>query len=210
MGIDIPINIYQRLAFIKERPSMFVGSKSLTPLYHYLNGYIDGARATLANAGFPDFEWFSSWVKGLEKSGYDLSAGWLHHILAVCGNDEGKALERFFELLEEFKNTKPVCEIQQITDNQRIFYKHSHGSYWMNVYEKTCAIVIWRLVPGRTYWILCLDSGGNALAEYPIDNRVQAIQGINFNFAISKEWEKMSTEQSLLFLTNIYGQKIQE
>jgi phosphoribosylanthranilate isomerase len=100
-------NIYDLLDAIQPRPALFFGKKSIVRLNAFLNGYF------FASKDFEiDFDWkkfhsisFQNYIA--KHFDWDESTvGWANIILEECNNDEEKAFDLFFALLEEFKLEK--------------------------------------------------------------------------------------------------------
>ncbi|MEC4818115.1 MAG: hypothetical protein SAK29_33315 [Scytonema sp. PMC 1069.18] len=94
---------YKLLEWIKKRPGMYLGSASITRLDMLLRGYSLAKR----EVGLPpteqeqNFDGFQSWVQ--ERYGVKSNQSWAKIIL-FYSTDEQEALERFFELFEEYLN----------------------------------------------------------------------------------------------------------
>ncbi len=102
-----PINIYEVLMPIMLRPQMYFGKKSVWDLSNFLLGFeyaIDFSNSDF-NTGF-FFSEFETWALqkliGKDESPYRL----IGVIQQKCNNDEEKAFDLFFALLEEFKLEK--------------------------------------------------------------------------------------------------------
>ena len=97
--------IYQAIEVIRKRLGMYLGELSISKLETFLNGY----RMALndleekAYAIFPlPLRFFHDYVAfRYHYSGS--SSGWKNMILDQVDHDEGKGLDLFFELLDEFK-----------------------------------------------------------------------------------------------------------
>ena len=95
------IELYDLLQRIKERPAMYLGSRSITCLNAFLNGYL-GARHDM---GVPrtqqeiEFEEFQEWIR--KKFRITSSQSWAKIILFYSA-DEREALDKFFDLFEKF------------------------------------------------------------------------------------------------------------
>lgn len=80
---------------------MYTGDKTLSTL----NAFLNGAHFSLELNGIketPGFRKFHCWVQDkfeIEQT----TEGYCSTILKQCNGDEEKALEMFFELVEEFK-----------------------------------------------------------------------------------------------------------
>lgn len=89
---------------IRKRPGMYLGSNSITDLSHFLDGYVMAEKehdVYWRKEMFPlDFEFIDEFTKIRLKKFNNL--GWWNHILDYCEADEEKALNKFFELYDEF------------------------------------------------------------------------------------------------------------
>jgi hypothetical protein len=98
-------DVYATLARVRPRPAMYIGSHSLTRLRAFLDGCFYMAHEyAIECCEQPDFGGLHDWVA--KRFGwYESTAGWCNIIVQECGGDEGKALDRFFELVEEYRQS---------------------------------------------------------------------------------------------------------
>lgn len=104
--------LYELLEAIKKRPGMYLGTSSITRLDMLLRG----CNLARREAGIApteqekEFEGFQSWIQ--EK--YDIKSGqsWAKIIL-FYSVDEYEALEKFFELYEEYLNRDKSSEVDE-------------------------------------------------------------------------------------------------
>jgi hypothetical protein len=107
---------YELLQRIKQRPGMYLGKCSITRLRMLLDGY-GMARCEL---GMPqtkqekEFNGFQDWIQ--ERYKITSSHGWDSIILFYCA-DERDALEKFFELFEQFRNGESASTNQGCLEN---------------------------------------------------------------------------------------------
>lgn len=93
----------EMLQRIKQRPGMYLGKCSINRLRSFLDGY-RGARQDL---GLPiseeetEFDKFQEWIQ--ERFDIKSSHGW-NDIILFYSVDEKDALNKFFELFEQFNN----------------------------------------------------------------------------------------------------------
>jgi hypothetical protein len=98
---------YEMLDSIKQRPGMYIGRCSLTRLRSFLDGYM-GARADL---GIPltqqekEFNQFPDWIQDRFK--ITSTQSW-DSIILFHSADEREALDNFFKLFEEFRQSVKV------------------------------------------------------------------------------------------------------
>jgi len=93
---------------IEARPAMFLGQKSLTRFYAFLDGYgtalhVYSIDSDLRKSIPREFHDWVAYREHFEES----TSGWCNMILANT-SDEEKALERCFQLLREYHARKPV------------------------------------------------------------------------------------------------------
>jgi phosphoribosylanthranilate isomerase len=105
--VEKPKNIYEVLNPIKLRPGMYFGRKTIWGLQNYLFGFEDALKFSKADFDtrffFSEFEsWALKKLIGKSESPYRL----VGVLLQKSGNDEEKAFDQYFELLEEFKLEK--------------------------------------------------------------------------------------------------------
>jgi hypothetical protein len=102
-------NFYDLLQKIKKRPAMYLGRHSIFSLQAFLDGYYFARR----ELGVPlttqesEFQEFLQWI----RQRFQVETGQLWaSILLFNSADEGKAVDRFFSLFEEFLNQEKSSE----------------------------------------------------------------------------------------------------
>ncbi|MEH2205583.1 MAG: hypothetical protein V7K53_16130 [Nostoc sp.] len=100
------------LTNIKKRPGMFLGANSITRLDMLLRGYSLARREVGVPPTEPErqFEGFQSWVE--EKYGINSGQSW-SKIILFYSVDEPEALQKFFELFEEYLNRNKSLEVDE-------------------------------------------------------------------------------------------------
>jgi hypothetical protein len=99
--------LYDILAGIQKRPEMYLGNCSISRLRSYLDGYC-GSRTDF---GLPmtrqeeEFAGFQDWIQARYK--ITSAHGW-DQIILFYSCDEKDALDRFFQLLDEFRAGVPA------------------------------------------------------------------------------------------------------
>jgi hypothetical protein len=102
-------DFYEMLDSIGQRPVMYIDpSQSITALYNYLHGYLNcaGGKKVLSNTE-PCYAEFNDWV-AMKLNFYESTKGWRRMLLEREDGDEERAFNRFFILLEEFRNRKEI------------------------------------------------------------------------------------------------------
>ena len=98
-------SLHRMIRQIQTRPGMSLGSKTITPLLHFLHGYQAAERdlgVCWRGNLFPlDFHFMHSFTD-VRLHTECVCAGWCHNMLTYCHGDEEKALNLFFDLYEEF------------------------------------------------------------------------------------------------------------
>lgn len=113
---DLPLrqfDIYNELlGSIKKRPGMYLGTSSITRLDMLLRGYSLARREVNIPPTEQErkFEGFQEWIE--EKYRIKSGQSWAKIIL-FYSMDEQEALERFFELFEEYLNRDKSSEVNE-------------------------------------------------------------------------------------------------
>ncbi|MCL1474659.1 hypothetical protein [Argonema antarcticum] len=95
------ISFYDLLQKIKQRPSLYLGNRSINHLQVFLDGYTFARR----QLGVPlteeerEFENFQEWIE--QRFNQPSTQSWARIIL-FYSEDERDALDSFFELFEDF------------------------------------------------------------------------------------------------------------
>ena len=102
-------NLFGLLSAIHLKPEMYLGKKSLSLLFTFFSGFDLGDQLSERkfNTNKILFNDFSDFVQNKFSQGR-IAVGWLQRILEKTENDEEKAVDVFFALLEEFKLEKDL------------------------------------------------------------------------------------------------------
>ncbi|MDZ8029974.1 hypothetical protein [Nostoc sp. DedSLP04] len=106
-------DIYKEiLGAIKKRPGMYFGASPITELDMRLRGYSLARREVGVAPTEPEseFEGFQSWIE--EKYRINSGQSW-SKIILFYSVDEHEALQKFFELFEEYLNRNKSLEIDK-------------------------------------------------------------------------------------------------
>ena len=118
------MDISNVIDMIRKRPGMYLGSKSITALNHFLNGYQFAKLEHNSNGSerlFPlNFRFMNEFTK--IQLGNNDNLGWCNHILNVCDGNEEKALDRFFDIYDEFRKVKAKRYWKAILSDDNIRY----------------------------------------------------------------------------------------
>ena len=90
---------------IREKPPLYIGERSLSALYFFLQGYVTGLRFYDIEAPYPLPADFHDWV-AYRLHFFESTSGYRNMILKRVPN-ESAALDRFFELIDEHRVRKP-------------------------------------------------------------------------------------------------------
>jgi hypothetical protein len=95
-------SVYDIIDVVRRRPEMFLGSRTLSGLHHFINGFRLALHSVdvQIQEGEPPFHSFHQWIEKRLDGGP--SAGWLQTLLDATG-DEASAYERFLLELDEFR-----------------------------------------------------------------------------------------------------------
>ncbi len=115
MGEKIIANdLYEYLEYIRKRPGLFLGSKSISVLYNFIFGYQTACcLKELEENLVLDLEGFHDFVNDYYLHGPS-TAGWKNVILAQHYGREEDAFDDFFRLLDLFKEGYPHVNSRNI------------------------------------------------------------------------------------------------
>lgn len=116
-----PLDIHDVIERMRAKPAMWLGSRSLQELFVWLAGYrtaLLDARQEL-HLGEPSFDHFHRFVQ--KKLGFaESTSGWANMICDGVRDDDGPALQRFYELFDEFRALGPAQRIAETSDLSQI------------------------------------------------------------------------------------------
>jgi hypothetical protein len=92
-------NLYDLLDKMRERPAMYLGEASITCLEAFISGFNEGSNYEVPEN--PPFDGFNNFVG--KFYGKYTTAGWKNLILSDHYGNEKEALDRFFVLLDEYR-----------------------------------------------------------------------------------------------------------
>ena len=100
-------DVYQTIDRIRPRPTMYLGEYSLSRMEMFLGGcFYMADEYGIECCERPNFGGLHDWV-ALHYGWDESTAGWCNIIVQECGGDQGKALDRFFDLIEEYRRIAP-------------------------------------------------------------------------------------------------------
>lgn len=115
----LQFDIYNELLKgVKKRPGMYLGTNSVTKLDMVLRGYSLARREVDVppTESEREFEGFQSWVQ--DKYGIKTGQSW-SKIILFYSIDDYEALQRFFELFEEYQSRNKSSEVEKKVLKQR-------------------------------------------------------------------------------------------
>lgn len=111
------LDLYDLLGKIKQRSSLYLGNRSLSHLHVFLDGYTFARR----QLGIPvteqetKFEEFQEWIENRFNQADTQS--W-SRIILFYSEDEADALNRFFDLFEEFVKCEQLPKIDETNNSE--------------------------------------------------------------------------------------------
>jgi hypothetical protein len=151
------------LDVIRKRPAMYLGEHSLTGLWHFLEGYSFAEQIRDSNAVRQLPKDFHEWVAYRLHYWYS-TRGWRRMILEQVP-DERAALERFYELLDEYRVRRPRV-VATIQGHQREYTTRQQGQEEIhNLLPEMITLIAYTDDPG-----LFMSSEENA--DFPAKDRL--------------------------------------
>lgn len=126
---------------IRIRPGSYLGKHSITNLNHFLDGYItaltdNGQYNNQQKKLLPLSFWYMHELTAVAYGFYESTLGWCKIILNSLNGNEHAALDRFFELYDEFKSIRISTVKCAVIDNENLqhclIYGPYHGEYNTN------------------------------------------------------------------------------
>ncbi|MBL7690722.1 MAG: hypothetical protein JNM41_03950 [Flavipsychrobacter sp.] len=107
-------NLYEFLEYIRTKPGLFLGRKSITALHDFIHGYQTVCwLKDVPEKLIPDFGEFHDFVNNYYLHGSS-TAGWKNVILSVHYGREEDAFDDFFRLLVLFREGYPKVNAKKI------------------------------------------------------------------------------------------------
>ncbi|MDE6567654.1 MAG: hypothetical protein K2K70_07980 [Lachnospiraceae bacterium] len=125
------MSISNMIEKIRKKPGLYIGGNNITALWHFLNGYRFGQESCATkcdNVLLPlDFKFMDEFTR--VQLNCRNSLGWCHNILDFCNGDEEKAIDKFFELYDEFNQIGMKGYWKAVLNEQNIRWNNSmeHG-----------------------------------------------------------------------------------
>jgi hypothetical protein len=133
---------------IEQRPELFIGKKSVSLLYVFINGFLNGMQIYNPSLENELYKYFSTWIG--KKYDESRSLNWAGLILEI-EKDEKKACDRFFiefkEYINEIRNWETKDKIIEylgrvfscnIKNSDKIDICNYPNKYAGNYYERNC------------------------------------------------------------------------
>lgn len=121
------MSISNMIERIRKRPGMYLGSNNIIALWHFLNGYKFAERDSGVECNgtlFPlNFKYMSEFANVQLNCTNNL--GWCHNILNFCNGNEDIALNKFFELYDEFNQVSMKGYWKAVLNEQNIYCNNS-------------------------------------------------------------------------------------
>lgn len=193
---------------IRTRPGMYLGSKSITALLHFLNGYQmaeferDTEKCRKLSLLPLDFGFMHEYVNFRFERRNNM--GWCQNILDVCGGNEEKGLDKFFELYDEFsaieirRYIKADLNEENIKFNDNLFHSYA-VRYGLKEprYPNPKAVYAVELSIGVFVLVVEDDEGVDAEREFYKEINDIMVK-VKRNFGIISGWEEVREKNIIL------------
>lgn len=143
---------------LHRRPALYTGENTLTSIRHFLSGYTFSLMLHQIPAADDPLvipREFHDWV-AYRLHYYESTSGWCNMICDRTDTDQ-QAIDRFFELLSEFKHRQPHT-VAKLTDFNRTYHQSTvqlddtgdaiHSPHATRNYPKSISLVTYTEDPG--------------------------------------------------------------
>lgn len=195
--------IYDIMDGIRERPVLFMGSKSITLLRSFLDGAVYASHILGIEDGYNDFSpipfrFFNDYVAQFYNY-VESTAGWTNMILNKNNGEEESSFDMFYTLLDNFRSIN-ITKIQKCVLTQEQINYHIKNEYApKRVLHNDCnrieplfidpkAIYLIELSNNSGY--LCIVEGNDTIFLYSflLRSRQSAMKYFKSNFSGSYNW----------------------
>jgi len=179
-SIKKPYNLYSFLEIIRHRPGMYIGNCTLSTLEIYINGYTTSLHNNQISEKheFLPFSYFRMFLDWKYNQSFIFSLSRIIHLKNDVNDKE--ALLVFFELLDEFKQIRPLWAKKAVLTEMNI------NTYLAGLKEESRATIV---VPDTIYIVEFSHSFG--YSDYWVKDDKALNLALNYTYEISKTESKM-------------------
>jgi hypothetical protein len=195
--------IYDIMDAVRERPALFMGSKSITVLRSFLDGAVYTSHILGIDDGYNDFSpipfrFFNDYVAQFYNY-FESTSGWRNMILNKNNSDEKASFDIFYTLLDNFRSIN-ILKIQKCVLTQEQINYHTENEYApKRVLYNNCNRIEPLFIDSKAIYLielsnnsgyLCMVEGYNSiyLHSFLLGSRQSAIKYFKSNFSGSYHW----------------------
>lgn len=124
--------LYKIVDGVRERPALFMGSKSITVLNSFIDGVMYASLILGIDEGFNDFSpipfrFFNDYVARFYNY-FESTSGWMNMILNKNDGDEKTSFDIFYTLLDSFRSIN-ISKIQKCVLTQEQINYHNENEF---------------------------------------------------------------------------------
>ncbi len=113
--------LFEILQKIRNKPGMYIGSTSVSDLFHFLVGFKTALRELGIAATKEEMDFYREFQPWLQKKYHvSTSNSWAKIIMLHCANEQ-EGFNTFYKLLEEFQNSNKNLEEELFNEKSQIF-----------------------------------------------------------------------------------------
>lgn len=195
--------IYHIMDDVRERPVLFMGSKSIT----VLRSFLDGAGYTSHILGIDDgynefspipFRFFNDYVAQFYNY-FESTSGWMNMILNKNNGDETASFDMFYTLLDNFRSIN-ISKVQKCVLTQEQIKYHIENEYApKRSLHNDCNRIEPLFIDPKAIYLIELSSSSGYLCmvescdtiflySFLLSSRQSAINYFRSNFSGSYQW----------------------
>lgn len=185
---------FEMIERMRERPGAWLGKKSITLLQAFLIGYsvaeTDYNLKKPTHQLFPLNWWFMHEFSKIKCNESSSTAGWCNIILNYCRGDEEAALNKFYEIFDEFKLLKMENGRKAILNKENIYYNDSmkHGFFERYDILKRCSKREYIYINPVAVYIAELSGNNGFLTAIEMEDKIEIEHSIFKNYEKAKEF----------------------
>lgn len=196
---------FELIERLRQRYALYIGEKSITRLYAFLIGYAAAEHdygltenVEPRNSLLPLNWWFMHEFAKIKCGEEESTSGWCEMILCYCNGDESAALDKFFEIFDEFKSLKMTNGKKAVLSTENRYYNNSMEHCCKKIagkaepcYKNPIAVYICKLSSNNGFIAAVETEEKVEIADYIFNSLNQAEEFAEKFFGKIEGWQEL-------------------